>query len=106
MQLRGAGHHLRRQAIRGGAGQAVLHAAVCQRLQEHGGEGGAAPGDGAGGREQMARNGLDERDAAEQPGERFPFIGGERVLLLAGDHAAAHGDRRVGDGGKVVAAGA
>ena len=54
----------------------------------------------------MARNGLDERDAAEQPGERFPFIGGERVLLFAGDHAAAHGDGRVGDGGKVVAAGA
>ena len=103
MKLGGAHHHLRREAVGGGARQAVLHAGVAERFQEHRGERGAAAGDGAGRGKQLAVDPLDERDPAEQVLERLQLLVGERVALLAGDHARAHGDGRVGDGAEVAA---
>ena len=42
-------------------------------------------------------------ELAEQVLERLQLLVGERVALLAGDHARAHGDGRVGDGAEVTA---
>ena len=97
MKLCRAGHHLGGEAISSLTWEPVLHAAVSERLKEHGGESRAAAGKRARDGEQMPGKHLDKRDGGEEPDEGFPFINVECMPFFAGDDSLADGDRCVGN---------